>query len=882
MTARRRIRRREFLTTAAAGVAGLATGCSQSNRTIDRGTHQAEDEKLEARGPIGGVDALLTDPRAVPSPAFDVAVSVNPPSLLWPADFRRDVRYAVRLSRDREFPAGSTIRADDLSTAFFNLHRRLAPGRWYWQVGPVRSSGEVSWSPTHTFRVTDEATVRLLPPATKVLAACPKGHPRLWATPDETKAIRRAFAQAAARQRFIRQADACLGKPLPSDAATPKKGQDRYQVFKFRRWDSKRLAGRMADAVEWLTSTYLLTDDERYAREAIRRAVHVAGWDPDGFTRPKVSDFADGSCMRAMALAYDTCHGLLTEDQRKLLLEAMKVRAGRWYASNVNNLETRVFRAHIWQHLLMEFTEVAFATLGELPEAAAWASYVYGLWLARFPLMGGDDGGWANGNSYFKVNVDTLLLLPSLMKRLTGVDLMQHAWYRNAPDFLMYTWPPQSVPDGFGDACELREHPRDKRLAFVEELGRRFSNPYALWYVGACLAGERRELDLPAGLTWHRRVHGSPKPASLKPKPPTDLPQAKAFRDVGVVSMHTGLGKTEYDVMVGFRSSPYGAVSHAHACQNAFHIIYGGEPVFLNSGYYIAMADPHTKTWYKATRGHNSVLIDGKGQTDGTEGFGWIARFLNSDRLSYCCGDASAAYGRAGLKRFRRHLVLLRPNLVVVYDDLVADHDARWSWLLHSPTEMRAEGGRCRLVAAAPRADARVDVTGTTPLELRLSTEFDPPAVNWAKKTYRGKKPKVFPDQWHATVEPKRRCRTMRFLSLLQLVPKGASGGFDEPKSGRDGSVRLGGWRIRGQLGADRPASLEIRSEDGKVALAVDVPGFRHGDKTFGESATASILVDAADGEASPQTSADELPEAGRWVANVETSTRRHVSKSPR
>ena len=66
--------------------------------------------------------------------------------------------------------------------------------------------------------------------------------------------------------------------------------------------------------------------------------------------------------------------------------------------------------------------------------------------------------------------------------------------------------------------------------------------------------------------------------------------------------------------MVAFRSSPYGAFNHMHACQNGFNILYGGERLFSNSGYYLTYGDAHFKGWYTATRGHNSVLIDDQGQ----------------------------------------------------------------------------------------------------------------------------------------------------------------------------------------------------------------------------------------------------------------------------
>ena len=132
-------------------------------------------------------------------------------------------------------------------------------------------------------------------------------------------------------KRFTSRADQFLNAPLEDDAMPPDKGEDEYQVFKFHRWGSKALAGSMASAVQWLIPAYLLSGDECYAREAIRRGLHVANWDADGYTNPVISDFADGSCMRVMAGVYDSCFDLLTESQRECLRAAMVVRAERFF-----------------------------------------------------------------------------------------------------------------------------------------------------------------------------------------------------------------------------------------------------------------------------------------------------------------------------------------------------------------------------------------------------------------------------------------------------------------------------------------------------------------------------------------------------------------------
>ncbi|MEZ4902106.1 MAG: hypothetical protein R2822_10290 [Spirosomataceae bacterium] len=40
------------------------------------------------------------------------------------------------------------------------------------------------------------------------------------------------------------------------------------------------------------------------------------------------------------------------------------------------------------------------------------------------------------------------------------------------------------------------------------------------------------------------------------------------------------------------------------------------------------------------------------------------------------------------MKKFYRHILLLKPGIVVIYDELEADAEAEWSWLIHSLKNM--------------------------------------------------------------------------------------------------------------------------------------------------------------------------------------------------
>jgi len=803
-------------------------------------------------------------PRAVhperlesPAPVAGAAVATNPPALLWPAKKAKTVRYSVRLSQSRRFPRRTTIVAEGLRWAVFNPHSQLASGTWYWQYGVSVRGRKATWSELMQFEVPGSACVLETPQAPEIVAACPCGHPRLWLQAHELEAFRKRVAGSGEAARFRRQAVRFLGGSLRDDHEPPAKGNTEHEIWSYRKWASKALAGEVSTSIQWLAPAYLISGDERFGREAVRRGLHVARWDPKGFTAPGASDFADGSCMRVLGQVYDSCHNLLTGDERKLMRNAMRVRGSRFYERSVNNLETRVFSAHVWQHILLEFAEVAFATLGEIPDAEEWASFIYEVWVARVPLLGGHDGGWANGNNYFGSNAETLLSIPSLFGRLGGVDLFQHPWYRNAPEFAFYTWPPGSGQDGFGDGGEKGGSPPHNRLALARYLGGKFQDPHAAWYAKASVEGE--DLKLSPMIMWELlRADGERPP---RPRPPRGLPQAGAFRDVGVVAMHTNLADTPRNTMVAFRSSPYGSFNHMHANQNSFHILLGGKRVFQNSGYYICYNDEHWRGWYKHTRGHNTVLIDGRGQTFGAEGYGWVARFLDGRRISYCLGDASQAYGDAGLTRFRRHLVFLRPGTVMVYDDLEADHDAEWTWLLHSDRRMSVAGQARRLQLRTAAVQARVDVLGSDALQLSVDDRFDPPALNWRGRKWGGRVPREYPRQWHAKGSPAASSKGYRFLAVIQVHATGESALLCDLES-EGGETRVGDWRVEAELDPTRKACLTVRHRNGKTALAADRASLRVGKKVYRSRPNTSVLVEVSGREPRVQRFSDEFPDA--------------------
>ena len=224
----------------------------------------------------------------------------------------------------------------------------------------------------------------------------------------------------------------------------------------------------------------------------------------------------------------------------------------------------------------------------------------------------------------------------------------------------------------------------------------------------------------------------------LKPKAPTDLPQARYFRDIGWVAMHSALADPQ-EIMLFFKSSWYGSFNHSHADQNHFVLNAFGEALAIDSGYYYQYGGEHDNGWLRQTKAHNDILVGGQGQPiHDLNAEGRITAFVHGDEFDYAVGDAATAY--AGLlERFDRHVLFVRPSYFVIFDSLRAAKPNTFTWCLHALEQMRLE--EASLEASIDRGDAHLLVRFAEPRALRFAQtdQFDVPTVDAEK----------YPNQWH-------------------------------------------------------------------------------------------------------------------------------------
>lgn len=808
-------------------------------------------------------DSVLrqTGNRTYPYPVKGHRLITNPPTFTWPsADYRMPatfpvplvhkgiddfLRYDIQIGRTPDFSDSFAYVQKGLRLAFYNPHTALAPGVWYWRY---RTAGK-AWSATYEVNIPSSLKKFEAPQSTEAYAMIPSGHPHISKIPENGRQW--TADQKQLIQAYLQKAEAALdkdsdsytvkGKPIPPSATK----EEKVQIEKFRlRYEVEALDNDIIN----LLRAYLYSKDEAFLNKALEMADYIAR--KDGEHLYKAADFTGAFSMSTLAMAYDVAYDRLSPERRlgyeRFISKVMYWNMAHAMQENVGSADGILF-AHFFQHTFYCAFTTAIIMKGHLPEAETWFGMLYDIWLSRTP--GGGflaDGAWPNGNmGYLHVNMESMVDNFVLFRDLFNVNLFSHPWYANCANALAYTQPVHSAGDGFGDGCERWTEVNKLRADFAYILSQELENPFAANYAYA-LSGQSAGTAYSFSGTAFANYRLGHRHKELRETELIQVPQSALFPETGIVTMNTDVLDTSNNLFVSFMSSPFGVGSHGMAEQNSFNLSYQGKPIFYPTGYRLTTQDKHYLLAQKHSRAKNTITVNGKTQAYSSHGYGWIARYLDGKDITYTLGDASNAYKqidasasnwltvlkKAGVYKsedgfiigaednpevelFRRHLVMLRPNVLVVYDELKAGKEVTWTFQLNglARSNMRLDSLRQMLVADTDNADAAARIFGSVPVSLSLvDTNYVKP-FDWINPQ-RGRKARIFEaHQYHGKVENRKKCRQMRFLAIIQ-IDKTNKLNFSEVNPDENGEVRIKGYRIKAQMDTKQDARLEIENMD--------------------------------------------------------------------
>lgn len=675
-------------------------------------------------------------------PADGQIMEVTPPAFIWvPAG--RGATYALQLSHSEFFPPEETRTIAGLTRTVFVSHEPLPPGRWFWRYGVETKNGTV-FGRARLFSVPKSARLFPLPDFDKVAQSVPKERPRLFLRGEQLAKIRAAAKGElkGAVQELVKSCEKAVGEELVPEPDYQPKEPGKAGPWAVRIMSTTRPP---MDMMERCALAYLVTGNKQLGLEAKRRLLYFFSWNPEGPTSLFAYDEPPMWVMMRGTRAYDWTYDLFTPEERAKIEPNMKARALQ-FLKRLQRLpfETNPYDSHAGR-MPGFLGECALSFIHEWPETREWLEYVTTIYMTSYPAWGGDDGGWQEGPSYWSAYMGFAMHFVVALRQATGVDLMQKPFFRNTPNYGLYTATPYHENSPFGD--NQHASPGGQR-AVMYAFSSLTQNPFFRWYADA--ASYKPGADVLSLATYN---------PSLKARSPLELPQAHVFPGVGLVSMHTALGDKERDISFLMRSSPFGSVSHGHADQNAFVVEAFGRGLAIATGYYPWYGSPHHSQWTRSTRAVNSILVDGQGQVQRSPAAkGAITAFLHGEGYDYTEGEAGEAYGDK-LKRFRRHVVHVRPGVFVIFDDLAATKPATFQWLLHAHEKIAVDESRHLLTIRHEPAMMEIRLLLPAGLAFSQNDKYEPEP----ERVKRGE----INNTWHLTAATTTPSATGRFLSVL-------------------------------------------------------------------------------------------------------------------
>ena len=475
----------------------------------------------------------------------------------------------------------------------------------------------------------------------------------------------------------------------------------------------------VGNKLPFLAMVYLLTGDTLFAEAAARWSLASCAYPTWGLGKRDGVDLAAGHQLFGLAIVYDWLHDALGEADRETIRQTLLKRGGVLFeaARSTAYWRTSFLQNHLWVNAVGLMA--AAQSLDGEAGTAEWIALARDKFL-RTEASLGPDGASHEGASYWTYGAEYLLKFWSL----NGGHVTSE-WWKHTAEYYLYLTLPRNSWTAANTIIDLGDSPRfgwygpDYQLRRLASMNR---DGHAQWLAQAL---ESARVAHPIA-QWLNLLWYDP---SVKPKPPDDLGTLRHFEDMGIVSARSGW--TGDESLVVFKCGPplghaatdafaYDAGSgHVHPDANHFVLFGAGEWLLRDDGY----------AW-KQTDQHNTLTVNGKGQMG--EGGQWfrgseclkakahprIVSARSSAEVDEIAGDATAIYPKAsGLTRFVRRLYFLKPDVLIVADEIESEREQSLELRFHPEFEFVSQTDGA-LLATGKKAVLRMELLTPDGVEL--------------------------------------------------------------------------------------------------------------------------------------------------------------------
>ncbi|MCE5251869.1 heparinase II/III family protein, partial [bacterium] len=293
------------------------------------------------------------------------------------------------------------------------------------------------------------------------------------------------------------------------------------------------------------------------------------------------------------------------------------------------------------------------------------------------------DGGWQEGIGYLNYMIDSSLEFADVLNRVTDgkCNLYKHPRFDDAVRTFIFCQIPPDKSVHFGDSGGGTFG----SYSLFNDLAAETGNPCAAWL--------RKNLtdDHPASLMDCIR----PK-STITPALPNEV--SVRFPAVEWVIMRSDFTDPE-KVVIAAKSGLHNDPHHGHLDSGHFSLYWRGQEFICDhgsAGYDKAYFDEERWNYPLASSiGHNTVIVNGEKQIPGKlKNKPWdmavggkIVEFRPGKNRDYTIMDQTKAYPGVELKGWSRHIILEKPLITVVLDEVTCSKGAEIEVRYHSSAE---------------------------------------------------------------------------------------------------------------------------------------------------------------------------------------------------
>ena len=524
-------------------------------------------------------------------------------------------------------------------------------------------------------------------------------HPYLYFTEDQKpeilERIKNDPEDKSIMARLLAEANLLMYTPVEMQAPVEPKNPRYWSDGKAIRYVSQ-----YRHAAQTLAFVYQMTGDEKYAQKAYEftdalcdlhswtyRAhefpiiySRVWPWNVDDDQVVFSYDIRTGDMASELGAVYDWLYPALSKRQRDrirgaLLEKAITLVRGNyeyhWWASS--------YRCNWCGICLSGLGVSSLALLTEDPRLVDAVAETYNRMNKMFDEIG-VDGGWQEGRGYWAYGMRACIFFMESIRYITDgkYDLYKHTRIQSNPaSFALY-----GLTGYFGDGTGAVVGSTHLLNRLTDET----KDGEAAWYRENMLGAGNSMFDI----IWPR--------SSVKPVEPEQ--KSRHFRTIDWVVMRSDFQNPETVTVAakaGFNDDPH----HGHLDIGTFILNWRDQAYItdLGSGKYFYDEKYFDEVRWEypqaSSAGHNVVFVNGELQIPAKrknkpwlEGIGGkVLEFRPGDDMDYTYMDATDAYPKREMKGWRRHIILEKPEITVILDEIISKKGAEIETRFHSDTD---------------------------------------------------------------------------------------------------------------------------------------------------------------------------------------------------